>query len=362
MSTIEELKKLQNFNINNAKPLTVRGQYSENNKVDINKTIQSISLLTNELNNLNSSIKQSSLNIGNIFSMKEWVNSTSVSILNQITPSIQTLISNQKPISKNIILTNSILTSIIQSNINQQDDVLNQLEDYVFKILDTQNIVKVKKDENGNVVLTSIIDENAKKSLDNVIKILSSTTTIINKINTRISNKKPLKNIDDFVNNLSLEHIIEFAEKIIAVVTLALQIKITIRKIKNQTAAAILTSSGNLPAAEDYIQKSTEYTATEQRFLDDLSTAQSTISIIRSQINFYKDIIQSTIDKLKEILNTIETLNQNNIPNNEIQNLINSVNNIIIDQQENTSNNILNENNIKIVRTSIPNYAAKIIE
>ena len=53
MSTIEELIKLQQFQLNSVKSLTVRGQYSKNTNININKTIQSISLLTQELNNLN---------------------------------------------------------------------------------------------------------------------------------------------------------------------------------------------------------------------------------------------------------------------------------------------------------------------
>ena len=363
MSTIQDLIQLQNFDINEAKPLTVRGQYSKNTNVDINKTIQSVSLLTTDLNNLNSYVKQSSINTGVNFSMDQWVNDTKTALLSQLFPSIQTLISNQKPLTKTLTLTNTVVTAGIQSALNQQDSILNQLEDQVLKIIEKQNNVKVEKDENGNIILIPILTEQSKKALGNVTKILKSTITTTDKINTRISNKKPLKTIDDFVNNLSINHIIEFAEKIIAILEITLQISITIRKAKDVAAAANSLALGNVSAAAVSTEQSLQYTATEQRRMDDLSSAQITISVLKSLILFYQDIIQTIIDRLKEILALIELIQTNNqSQNSQLQDITNQLNTLIESQQniQNTNTNIIQPP--RIVQINKPNYAARIVE
>jgi hypothetical protein len=355
MSTIEELKKLQNYNINNAKPLTVRGQYSNNINTNINRIVQSVSLLTTELNNINSSVKESSLNGRAIFSMDQWVNNTKTALLSQLFPSIQTLIGNPKPLTKILVLTNTVVTTSIQSALNQQDSLLNQLEDQVLKIVEKQNNVKVEKDKDGNIILVPILNEQAQKSLSNVTKILKSTIVTIDKINTRISNEKPLKTVDDFVNNLSINHVIEFAQKIIAVLTITLQILITIRKTRD-----LITASTNPTLAVEYTERAAQYTATEQRRIDDLSSAQITISVLKSQITFYQSIIQTIIDKLKEILDLLKVVDTSF--NKDITELENKLNSIINENQQtlNTNKEIIEK--LRIIQTNIPNYAAKIVE
>jgi hypothetical protein len=342
MSTIEELKKLQNYNINNAKPLTVRGQYSNNINTNINKVIQSVSLLTTELNNINSSVKESSFNTNARFSMEQWIDEAKDNLISQLFPSIQTLTGDQNPITKKIVLTNNVVTSITQAALNQQDILLNQLEDQVLKIVEKQNVVKVEKDENGNITLVPIIQEQAQKSLGNVTKILKSSITTLDKINTRISNDLPLKNINDFVNNLSLKHVIEFAEKIIAVVTLTLEIRITLRKIKEIAASVSTSATGNVPLSTLIVENSLKYTAEEQRIIKDLSEAQVVISIIKSQIQFYQNIIQDILNKLKEILDLIKLTNisqSSNLLNQDIQILENNINTIIDKNQQTLDTN-----------------------
>jgi hypothetical protein len=361
MSTIEDLIKLQNYKVNEIRPLTVRGQYSENTNVDINKTLQSISLLTNELNYLDSNVKESALNGRAIFSMNQWVNDTKSTLLSQLFPSIQTLISNQKPLTKTLTLTNTVVTSGIQSALNQQDSLLNQLEDQVLKILEKQNNVKVEKDENGNITLVPILTEQSKKALSNVTKLLKSTITTLDKINTRISNKKPLKTVDDFVNNLSLEHVIEFAQKIIAILEVALQIAVTIRKAKDIAAAANSAALGNVAAAATYTEQSLQYTATEQRRMDDLASAQIIISVLKSLIPFFQKIIQSIIDKLKEILELLKLVNNTSGNNKDITYLENQLNKIIQDQQQTQDQLTRTLLESEFVQTNKPYYAARII-
>jgi hypothetical protein len=362
MSTIEELIKLQQFQLNPARPLTVRGQYSKNTNTDINKTIQSVSLLTTELNKLNSSVQESALNTGAVFSMKQWVRDTATTLAQQLFPSIQTLIGNQRPITKKILLTNTVITAAIQATLNQQDNILNQLEDQVYKILEKQNNVKVVKDKDGNPVLTPILTENAQKSLDNVIKILSSTTTTLEKINTRISNEKPIKNINDFVNNLSLEQIIEFAEKIIAVVTIALQIKIRIRQVQD-LATSIAATATNPPLSKDYAQRAVQYTASEQKQMEDLASAQITISVVKAQILFYQEILQTIINKLQDILDLLNSLQVTpQTPNPQLQQLTNQIQ-TLIDNQQQTQDTITKKLiEPEFIQINKPNYAARIIK
>jgi len=362
MSTIEELKNLQNFNISAAKPLTVRGQYSKNTNIDINKIVQSVSLLTTELNNINSGVQESAFNTGARFSMNQWVKDTVSSLSLQLFPSIQTAIGDQNPLVKKIILTNTIVTSTIQSTINQQDILLNKLEDQVLKILEKQNNVKIEKDKDGNIVLIPIIPEQAQKALDNVTKILNSSIVTIDKINTRISNEKPLKNIDDFVNNLSLEHVIEFTEKIIAALTIALQIKIRIRQAQD-LVTSIAAAATNPPLSVDYAQRAVQYTSSEQKQIKDLSEAQITISIIGGQIQFYQSIVQGILNKLREILELIKSAQiLSNIPTKDIQDIENKLNKTIQDQQQIQDNITKKLIEPEFIQINKPYYAARILK
>jgi hypothetical protein len=361
MSTIKDLIQLQNYKVNEIRPLTVRGQYSENTNIDINKTLQSISLLTNELNYLDSNVKESALNGRAIFSMNQWVNDTKTALLSQLFPSIQTLIGNQKPLTKTLTLTNTIVTAGIQSALNQQDSLVNQLEDQVLKIVEKQNNVKVEKDENGNITLVPILTEQSKKSLNNVTKLLKSTIVTIDKINTRISNEKPLKTVDDFVNNLSINHVIEFAEKIIAILTITLQIAVTIRKIKDIAAAANSTTLGDIASGIVFGENALQYTATEQRRMEDLASAQISISVFKSQILFYQTIIQSIIDKLKEILELLKLVDNTSGNNKDITELETKLNKVIQDQQQTQDQLTRTLLESEFVQTNKPYYAARII-
>ena len=358
MSTIQELIKLQNFSINEAKPLTVRGQYSENTKVDINKIVQNISLITTDLNDINSNIRKSSLNEKSSFSMDRWVEQTRNALLPQILPSLQTLISNPNPLTKTIILTNTVLSISLQTALNQQESLLNQLENQIYKLLEKQNNVKVEKDQNGNVTLVPILSENSKTSLNNINKILNTTTSTLDKINTRISNDLPLQNINDFVNNLSLRHVIEFTQKIISILTLVLQIQIKIRQAKDLAASANSLTLGNAPAAAIYASQATQITSPEQKQIDDLSAAQSTIGIIKSQILFYQNILQSIIDKLQSLLNLVISAQPTLQQNNQNQQIINTLQSML-DKIE-SDKQILNPPQIVRTNNSSAGYAAKI--
>jgi hypothetical protein len=358
MSTIQELIKLQNFNINEAKPLTVRGQYSENTKVDINQIAQSISLITTDLNNINSNIRKSSLNEKSSFSMDQWVEQTRNALLPQILPSLQTLISNPNPLTKTIILTNTVLSTSLQTALNQQESLLNQLENQIYKLLEKQNNVKVEKDQNGNITLVPILSENSKTSLNNINKILNTTTSTLDKINIRISNDLPLQNINDFVNNLSLRHVIEFTQKIISILTLILQIQIKIRQAKDLAASANSTALGNVPAATIYAFQATQITSPEQKQIDDLSAAQSTIGIIKSQILFYQNILQSIINKLQNLLDLVISTQPALQQNNQNQQIVNTLQSILNKIESNKQQQIPPQ----IIRTnnSSAGYAAKI--
>jgi hypothetical protein len=359
MSTIQELIQLQKFNINEAKPLTVTGQYSKNTKVDINKVVQSVSLLTSEINKLNSNVQESTFNTGVNFSMNQWVEQTKNALTPQLLPSLQTLIGNQKPLTKTITLTNTVIVTSLQTTLNQQDNLLSQLENQIYKLLEKQNNVKIEKDKDGNVTLVPILSENSQTSLNNINKILSTTTSTLDKINIRISNDLPLRNIDDFVNNLSLKHIIDFTQKIISVLTLTLQIQIKIRQAKDLAASANSLTLGNAPAAASFALQATQISSHEQKQIDDLSAAQSTIGIIKSQILFYQGILQSILIKLQNLLNLITSL-QPNTPQQtqQTQQIVNNLQSILTKIETNNQQTIP----LQIIRTNNAStgYAAKI--
>jgi methyl-accepting chemotaxis protein len=97
--------------------------------------------------------------------------------------------------------------------------------------------------------------------------------------------------------------------------------------------------------------------------MDDLSSAQITISALKSLILFYQDIIQTIIDRLKEILNLIELVQTNNqSQNSQLQDITNQLNTLIESQQniQNTNTNITQLP--RIVQINKPNYAARIVE
>jgi hypothetical protein len=359
MSTIQELIQLQKFNVNEAKPLTVTGQYSKNTNVNINKVIQSVSLLTSEINKLNSNVQESTFNTGVNFSMNQWVEQTKNALTSQLLPSLQTLIGNQKPLTKTITLTNTVIVTSLQTTLNQQDNLLNQLENQIYKLLEKQNNVKIEKDKDGNVTLVPILSENSQTSLNNINKILSTTTSTLDKINIRISNDLPLRNIDDFVNNLSLKHIIDFTQKIISVLTLTLQIQIKLRQVKDIAASVNSATLGNAAAAASFALQATQISSPEQKQIDDLSAAQSTIGIIKSQILFYQDILQSILIKLQNLLNLITSL-QPNTPQQtqQTQQIVNNLQSILAKIETNNQQTIP----LQIIRTNNAStgYAAKI--
>jgi hypothetical protein len=240
--------------------------------------------------------------------------------------------------------------------------LLNKLEDQVLKVVEKQNNVKVEKDKDGNIVLIPIVPEQAQKALDNVTKILNSSIITIDKINTRISNEKPLKNIDDFVNNLSLEHVIEFAEKIIAVVTIALQIKIRIRQAQD-LATSIAAAVTNPPLSLDYAQRAVQYTASEQKQMEDLASAQITISVVRGQIQFYQLIVQNILTKLQDILELIKSVKiSSNVSTKNIQDIEDKLNKVIQDQQQTQDQLTRTLLESEFVQTNKPYYAARIIK
>jgi hypothetical protein len=365
MSTIEELIKLQGFNVNEAKPLTVRGQYSRNTNVDLNKTKQSISLLTTELNKFNSDVQESAFNTGAKFSMKQWVNDTAKGFLSNLSPT--SIVTNPNYLATKIDLTTNIVTSTIQSTLNQQDVLINQLENNVLSIVEKQNNVKVERDKDGNVVLIPILTDNASKALDNSIKIIDTIITSLEKVNTRISNEKPIKNIDDFVNNLSLKLVIDFANKVISILIIATLIKIQLRKIKDISISALAATSTppNPPLSQEYAERALITTAEEKLTLQDLGAAKSVISVLESKILFYQSILQEVIAKIKPLLDLIKQIQSQTTTettsNSQLKELENKLDKLIQDQQQvqDTINRTLLES--EFVQTNKPYYAARII-
>lgn len=362
MSTINELIKLQNYNVIEAKPLTVRGQYSKNTNTDTNKIIQSVSLLTTELNNISSNIKQSSLN-NSSFSLKQWVNNTKNVLINNALPSINSNITNSKPLTNNINLIKESILLSVNISLNQSEVLINKLENQVYLLIDKQKNVKIEKDTNGNITLIPILSSQSQNSINNIKKILTSISTNLTKINNRLSNDKSITSTDDILTNLSLKHVLDFTQSILSVMLLIRQIK----NIRKNTQAAVVVAELSVPAsvytnAGTLLSNIALNSEKDQQQLQDLEAAFSTVNITNSQIIFYSNLILSLISKINKILELINNINLTQSQINEPLENLNQIQNNIQQIIDNSPNYNQIEKQIEIIKTNniASGYAAKI--
>ena len=96
--------------------------------------------------------------------------------------------------------------------------------------------------------------------------------------------------------------------------------------------------------------------------MEDLASAQISISVFKSQILFYQTIIQSIIDKLKEILELLKLVDNTSGLNKDITELETKLNKVIQDQQQTQETLTRKLLESEFVQTNKPYYAARIIK
>ena len=356
MSLIQNLKTLQDFKVNEAQALVIPSTTNEN----LDQTQQSISLLTTELNEFTSNVKQSVDNPNARFSLSQWIEQTATAVAEALKPTITSNITNPKPLSKTIEASKEIVEGVVVASIKNAALTNINTEKQVNKIIEKQNKVKIEKDEDGNVKVVPILSQNSITSLNNLKKTLQSTVNALKIVNKRLTNTEPIKNIDDFVNNLSLEHIISFAEKALSLILLVKQFRDTRKKA--EAVAAGTEQAAPTPSKIVSGKKIVEDELTkekEQQHLQDLETAYSIIKVIRELIPYYSSLISKIITQLQTIIDLIDSLA---IPNEEEENIKQDIEDIISQQTQNrdTIENPFDQEREIIVPIPKPYYAAKL--
>ena len=335
MATIEELISLQGKQINVAQPLNpVRKQYTQSSNNYQNTLVASIDKLTQQMNNLNSGVKSSSFDLSKTFSLAAWVSQVVVDITKArlaeelgITSSTdqqsnQAGTTNSTPLTSKILKSaNAVILNIITLQ-QQIDSQILSLEDQVDSIIDKINTNTTVKLGDGTIVQIPIANQQTIAALQNIESIVKSLTDKTNKVTTRLSNDKPITNFNDFVNNLSLKQVLEFAQLVIS----ALLLIKNIQKKKKQAQAIIIQVETAIPASNyittgqavsDILTKS----ESEQNQINDLNKAYEQISILKDNIIYFGKINQSQQQTLNNIISKVDTFINQQQNNTTLQDL-----------------------------------------
>ena len=356
MSLIQNLKSLQDFKVNEAQALVIPSTTTPN----LDQTQQSISLLTTELNEFTSNVKQSVDNPNAQFSLSQWVEQTALAVANALKPTITSNITNPKPLSKTIEASKEIVENVVVASIKNAELTNISLEKQVNKIIENQTKTKIERDEDGNIKIVPILSQNSITALNNIKKTLQSTINALEEVSKRLTNTNPIENINDFVNNLSLEHIISFAEKALSLIILLRQFRDIRKKVEATTAGIEQVSPSPVkPTSGKIIVENALTSEKEQQQLQDLETAYSIIRIIRELIPYFSSTINGVITQLQSIVDLIDSLP---LPNEEENNIKQDVENIISQQNQNkdTIENPFDQEREIIVPIPKPYYAAKL--
>lgn len=335
MTTVSELITLQGKPINEAKPLNpVRQQYSQNSNVDTNKLLRNIDLLTQQMNNLNSGVKNSSFNLNKAFSLATWVSQVVVDITKaKLANSLGTTVStdqqsnqygvtNSTPITSKILKSaNTVLLNII--TLQQQIDIqILTLEDQVNSVISKINTNTTMQLEDGTIVQIPVADQQTLAALLNIENLAKSLKEKTEKVTIRISNDKPITNINDFVNNLSLKHIVEFSQLLISALILIKQIQISKRKIQS-TAVLIETTiaASAYPNTGILLNDIVNNMENDVNELNDLNKAYEQINILKDNIIFFGKINTQQQQSLNNIINKVDSFIVQQQNNNILQDL-----------------------------------------
>lgn len=339
MATIEDLILLQGKQINVAQPLNpVRKQYTQNINNTQNNLIASVDKLTQQMNNLNSGVKSSSFDLNKAFSLAAWVSQVVIDITkarlaeelgtttNTDNQSNQAGTTNSTPLTNKILKsTNAVLLNIITLQ-QQIDSQILSLEDQVDTIIDKINTNTTIKLEDGTIAQIPVANQQTIAALQNIESITKSLLDKTNKVTTRLSNDKPIKNFDDFVNNLSLKQIVEFSQLVISALIL---IK-NIQKKRKQAQAIAIQVETTIPASaypttgqavSELLTKSESY----QNQINDLNKAYEQIVILKDNIIYFGKINQSQQQSLNNIIVKVDTFINQQQNNTTLQNLKNKL-------------------------------------
>lgn len=339
MATIEDLILLQGKQINIAKPLNpVRKQYAQNTNNAQNNIITSVDKLTQQMNNLNSGVKSSSFDLSKAFSLATWVSQVVIDITKaRLAEELGTTTntdnqSNQAGTTNSTPLTNKILKSanaILLNIITLQQQIDNQilsLEDQVDNIIDKINTNTTIKLEDGSITQIPIANQQTIAALQNIESITKSLLDKTNKVTIRLSNDKPITNFNDFVNNLSLKHMIEFSQLVISALLLIKNIQ---KKRKLIQAAAIQVET-SVPASA-YVttgQAVSELLTSAESFqnqINDLNKAYEQIVILKDNVIYFGKINQSQQQSLNNIIVKVDTFINQQQNNTVLQDLKNKL-------------------------------------
>lgn len=335
MATIEDLIALQGKEINVAKPLNpVRKQYAQNTNNSKNDLLTSIDKLTQQMNNLNSGVKSSSFDLNKAFSLAAWVSQVVIDITKArlaeelgVTTSTDNQ-SNQAGTTNSTPLTNKILKSAnavllniitLQQQIDSQILSLDNQVNSVLRKINTNTTVKLG---DGTIVQIPIANQQTIVALQNIESIVKSLIDKTNKVTTRLSNDKPITNFDDFVNNLSLKQVVEFAQLVISALIL---IK-NIQKTRKQAQAVIIQVETAVPASNyittgqavaDLLTKTESF----QNQINDLNKAYEQINILKDNIIYFSKINTSQQQSLNNIILKIDTFINQQQNNTVLQDL-----------------------------------------
>jgi len=335
MATIEDLIALQGKEINVAKPLNpVRKQYAQNTNNSKNDLLTSIDKLTQQMNNLNSGVKSSSFDLNKAFSLAAWVSQVVIDITKArlaeelgVTTSTDNQ-SNQAGTTNSTPLTNKILKSAnavllniitLQQQIDSQILSLDNQVNSVLRKINTNTTVKLG---DGTIVQIPIANQQTIVALQNIESIIKSLIDKTNKVTTRLSNDKPITNFDDFVNNLSLKQVVEFAQLVISALIL---IK-NIQKTRKQAQAVIIQVETAVPASNyittgqavaDLLTKTESF----QNQINDLNKAYEQINILKDNIIYFGKINTSQQQSLNNIILKIDTFINQQQNNTVLQDL-----------------------------------------
>jgi len=335
MATIEDLIALQGKQINVAQPLNpVRKQYTQNTNNSQNNLTANIDKLTQQMNNLNSGVKSSSFDLNKAFSLAAWVSQVVIDITkarlaeelgvttttdNQ---SNQAGTTNSTPLTNKILkTTNAVILNIITLQ-QQIDSQILSLEDQVDSIIDKINTNTTVKLGDGTIVQVPIANQQTIAALQNIESIVKSLTDKTNKVTTRLSNDKPITNFNDFVNNLSLKQVVEFAQLVISALLLVKSIQNKIKKAKAiviQVETAVPASSyiTTGQAVSDILTKS----ESEQNQVNDLNKAYEQITVLKDNIIYFGKINQNQQQSLNNIISKVDTFINQQQNNTALQDL-----------------------------------------
>jgi nitrogen regulatory protein PII len=335
MATIEDLIALQGKQINVAKPLNpVRKQYASNTNNSQKTLIASIDKLTQQMNNLNSGVKSSSFDLNKAFSLASWVSQVVIDITKArlaeelgVTTTTDNQ-SNQAGTSNSTPLTNKILKSANAVLLNiitlqqQIDSQILSLEDQVDSIIDKINTNTTIKLGDGTIVQVPIANQQTIAALQNIESVTKSLLDKTNKVTTRLSNDKPITNFNDFVNNLSLKQVVEFAQLVISALILVKSIQNKTKKAKAiiiqvETAVPASNYINTGQAVSDLLTKS----ESEQNQVNDLNKAYEQITVLKDNIIFFGKINTSQQQNLNDIINKVDTFISQQQNNTTLQDL-----------------------------------------